>query len=59
MSESQFLRVALIGALLFSPVAVPAALAQEGAEAIEEVLLADYASTQSLLRQTLFRTSTP
>lgn len=39
MSESQFLRVALIGALLFSPVAVPAALAEEGAEAIEEVVV--------------------
>jgi iron complex outermembrane receptor protein len=39
MSEYKFLRVALIGALLFSPVAVPAALAQEGAEAIEEVVV--------------------
>lgn len=39
MSESQFLRVALIAALLASPVAVPAALAQEGAEAIEEVVV--------------------
>ncbi len=39
MSESQFLRVALIVALLVSPVAVPAALAEEGAEAIEEVVV--------------------
>lgn len=39
MSESQFLRVALIVALLASPVAVPAALAEEGAEAIEEVVV--------------------
>ena len=39
MSESHFLRVALIVALLVSPVAVPAALAQEGAEAIEEVVV--------------------
>lgn len=39
MSESQFLRVALIVALLASPVAVPAALAQDGAEAIEEVVV--------------------
>jgi iron complex outermembrane receptor protein len=39
MSESQFLRVALIVALLVSPVAVPAALAQDSAEAIEEVVV--------------------
>ncbi|MCB1685466.1 MAG: TonB-dependent receptor plug domain-containing protein, partial [Pseudomonadales bacterium] len=41
MSESRdsLLRVALFGALLFSPVAVPAALAQDGAEAIEEVVV--------------------
>ena len=39
MSESQFLRVALIVALLVSPVAVPVAMAQEGAEAIEEVVV--------------------
>ncbi len=41
MSESRdsVLRVALIGALLFSPIAVPAALAQDGAEAIEEVVV--------------------
>jgi iron complex outermembrane receptor protein len=41
MSESRdsLLRVALIGALLFSPVAIPAALAQDGAEAIEEVVV--------------------
>ena len=39
MSESQFLRVALIVALLVSPVAVPAALAQDSAETIEEVVV--------------------
>ena len=41
MSESRdsLLRVALIGALLFSPVAIPAALAQDAAEAIEEVVV--------------------
>lgn len=40
MSESRdsLLRVALVGVLLFSPVAVPAALA-EGAETIEEVVV--------------------
>ena len=41
MSESKgsLTRVALIGALLFPPVAVPAALAQEGAQSIEEVVV--------------------
>lgn len=39
MSESKLLRVPLIGALLFSPVAVPAALAQDSAESIEEVVV--------------------
>ncbi|MGE0621741.1 MAG: TonB-dependent receptor plug domain-containing protein [Pseudomonadales bacterium] len=41
MSESKgsMTRVALIGALLFPPVAVPAALAQEGAQSIEEVVV--------------------
>ncbi len=41
MSESKgsLTRVALIGALLFPPVAVPVALAQEGAQSIEEVVV--------------------
>ncbi len=41
MSESRdsLLRVALIGALLLSPAAIPAALAQQGAESIEEVVV--------------------
>ena len=38
-SRDSLLRVALTGALLFSPVAVPAALAQDSAEAIEEVVV--------------------
>tara|TARA_Y100001933_G_scaffold75665_1_gene76818 strand:+ start:2150 stop:4882 length:2733 start_codon:yes stop_codon:yes gene_type:complete len=39
MSEHKLLRSALAGALVLSPVAVPAALAQEGAQAIEEVVV--------------------
>jgi iron complex outermembrane recepter protein len=41
MSEANnsWIRVSLIGALAFSPVAVPAALAQEGASPIEEVVV--------------------
>jgi iron complex outermembrane receptor protein len=38
-SRDSLLRVALTGALLISPVAVPAALAQDSAEAIEEVVV--------------------
>ena len=41
MSEARdsVIRIALFGALLFSPVAVPAALGQDGAETIEEVVV--------------------
>ncbi len=39
MGEHKLLRSALAGALVLSPVAVPAALAQEGAQAIEEVVV--------------------
>jgi iron complex outermembrane receptor protein len=41
MSEANnsWIRASLIGALAFSPVAVPAALAQEGASPIEEVVV--------------------
>ena len=38
-SPDSLLRAALAGALLFSPFTVPAALAQEGAGAIEEVVV--------------------
>ncbi|MEJ2089219.1 MAG: TonB-dependent receptor, partial [Gammaproteobacteria bacterium] len=38
-SRDSLLRVALIGALLSSPVAVPVALAQEGVQTIEEVVV--------------------
>ncbi len=38
-SRDSLLRVALVAALLFSPVAVPAALAQDGGRSIEEVVV--------------------